>query len=348
MCNQEKKRNFALELNSSTNISSNYNKTMKAIEEFKPTDRFYRIIECDYRLMQVVARFNITMGFADKTVSEVCHMHNVDVHTFLAVVNQVVYDLNGSTKKMSIDLVNMGSLLDYLKRTHAYLMDHQLPLMRKTLFTAMDCSLQNEVAFLLVKYFDMYVAEVQAHVAQEEQEVFAYAENLMSGSFVEEEKQVTHRHNSDFVAKLHELIQMFLQYYPQEGINEELNDVVYNLYRIEEDIRIHCQIEDEMLLPLVRKLERRRMSQHHQIDGGNNATSTDNASKMLSDREQAIAVCVAKGLSNKEIADQLNISFNTVTTHRRNIARKLNIHSSAGIAIFCVVNKLVKLEEIKL
>jgi regulator of cell morphogenesis and NO signaling len=322
-----------------------------ATEEFKPTDRFYRIIECDYRLMQVVARFNITMGFGDKTVSEVCHMHNVDVHTFLAVINQVVYDLAASSKKVSLDLVNMGALLDYLKRTHAYLVDHQLPRMRKTLFTAMDCSLQNEVAFLLVKYFDMYVAEVQAHVAQEEQEVFAYAESLMEGSLSPDpllEGKGSHKHNADFVAKLHELIQMFLQYYPQEGINEELNDVVYNLYRIEEDIRIHCKLEDEMLLPLVRKLERRRMSQHQHMDGGNKVATSDNASKMLSDREQAIAVCVAKGLSNKEIADQLNISFNTVTTHRRNIARKLNIHSSAGIAIFCVVNKLVKLEEIKL
>lgn len=320
-----------------------------ATEEFKPTDKFYQIMECDYRLMQVVARFNITMGFADKTVSEVCHMHDVDVHTFLAVVNQVFYDLNASPKKVSLDLVNMGSLLDYLKRTHTYLMDHQLPRMRKTLFTAMDCSLQNEVAFLLVKYFDMYVAEVQSHVAQEEQEVFAYAESLMSGSYVEEEKQVTHRHNSDFVAKLHELIQMFLQYYPQEGINEELNDVVYNLYRIEEDIRIHCQIEDEMLLPLVRKLERKRMSQRApMVHVGAANTSSTTVANLLSDREQAIAVCVAKGLSNKEIADHLNISFNTVTTHRRNIARKLNIHSSAGIAIFCVVNKLVKLEEIKL
>ena len=319
--------------------------------EFKPSDRFYWIIECDYRLMQVVARFNITMGFGDKTVSEVCHMHNVDVHTFLAVVNQVVYDLTASSKKVSLDLVNVGSLLDYLKRTHTYLMDHQLPRMRKTLFTAMDCSLQNEVAFLLVKYFDMYVAEVQAHVAQEEREVFAYAEGLMEGSLSPDpspEGKGSHKHNADFVAKLHELIQMFLQYYPQEGINEELNDVVYNLYRIEEDIRIHCKLEDEMLLPLVRKLERKRMSQHSIMPAGAANTSATTGANLLSDREQAIAVCVAIGLSNKEIADQLNISFNTVTTHRRNIARKLNIHSSAGIAIFCVVNKLVKLEEIKL
>ena len=318
--------------------------------EFKPTDRFYRIIERDYRLMQVVARFGIAMGYGEQTVSEVCHLHGVDVHTFLAVVNQVEGYLSESPTTVSLELVDVSALVEYLKRTHAYLLEHQLPRMRQTLFAAMDCSLQNEVAFLLVKYFDLYVAEVQAHVAHEEQEVFAYAEGLMQGSLTPDPSPEGKgsKHNADFVAKLHELIQMFLQYYPQEGVNEALNDVVYNLYRIEEDIRIHCRIEDEMLLPLVRKLERRRMSQRPAMsDGAANMSATTGAN-LLSDREQAVAVCVAKGLANKEIADELGISFNTVTTHRRNIARKLNIHSPAGIAIFCVVNKLVKLEEIKL
>ena len=329
--------------------------------EFRPSDRFYRIIECDYRLMQVVARFGIVMGYGEQTVSEVCHLHGVDVHTFLAVVNQVVGYLSESERTVSLDLVDVGALVDYLKRTHAYLLEHQLPRMRQTLFGAMDCSLQNEVAFLLVKYFDLYVAEVQAHVAHEEQEVFAYAEGLMDGRQPLPTPPLKGReqggsskgwepekHNAGFVAKLHELIQMFLQYYPQEGVNEALNDVVYNLYRIEEDIRIHCRIEDEMLLPLVRKLERRRIIQRQRGIGTHVVMPVEQESKTLSEREQAVAVCVAKGLANKEIADELGISFNTVTTHRRNIARKLNIHSSAGIAIFCVVNKLVKLEEIKL
>jgi regulator of cell morphogenesis and NO signaling len=55
---------------------------------------------------------------------------------------------------------------------------------------------------------------------------------------------------------------------------------------------------------------------------------------------------VAKGMANKEIADHLCISVNTVTTHRRNIARKLSIHSSAGVTIYAIVNKLVTLDEV--
>jgi DNA-binding NarL/FixJ family response regulator len=70
--------------------------------------------------------------------------------------------------------------------------------------------------------------------------------------------------------------------------------------------------------------------------------------ELLSEREKEIVICVAKGLSNKEIADTLFLSVNTVTTHRRNIAKKLRIHSPAGITIYAIVNKLITLEEVNI
>ena len=53
-------------------------------------------------------------------------------------------------------------------------------------------------------------------------------------------------------------------------------------------------------------------------------------------------------MTNKEIADHLFISINTVLTHRKNISRKLNIHSIAGLTIYAIVNKLVNLEDVKI
>ena len=68
---------------------------------------------------------------------------------------------------------------------------------------------------------------------------------------------------------------------------------------------------------------------------------------VLSPREKEIITCVVKGLTNKEIAHELFLSTHTVISHRRNIARKLEIHSTAGLTIYAIVNKLVELEEIK-
>ena len=69
---------------------------------------------------------------------------------------------------------------------------------------------------------------------------------------------------------------------------------------------------------------------------------------MLSEREKEIVHCVAMGMTNKEIADTLCLSINTVTTHRRNITGKLQIHTPNGLTIYALVNKLVELNEIKM
>lgn len=73
----------------------------------------------------------------------------------------------------------------------------------------------------------------------------------------------------------------------------------------------------------------------------------DNEQETLSQREKEIITCVVKGMTNKIIADKLFLSIHTVITHRRNIARKLQIHSPAGLTIYAIVNKLVELQDIK-
>ena len=72
----------------------------------------------------------------------------------------------------------------------------------------------------------------------------------------------------------------------------------------------------------------------------------DSESESLSQREREIIILVVKGLTNKEIADKLCLSIHTVITHRKNIARKLQIHSPAGLTIYAIVNKLVELKDI--
>ncbi len=78
-----------------------------------------------------------------------------------------------------------------------------------------------------------------------------------------------------------------------------------------------------------------------------NEDEQQNQKKELSGREKEIIVCVVKGLTNKQIAETLYISTHTVIAHRRNIASKLQIHSTAGLTIFAIVNKLVDLSDIE-
>lgn len=80
-----------------------------------------------------------------------------------------------------------------------------------------------------------------------------------------------------------------------------------------------------------------------------NSPLTENAEEQntLSVREKEIITCVVRGLTNKEIAQSLFLSTHTVISHRRNIARKLEIHSTAGLTIYAIMNKLIELDDIK-
>ncbi|VBB48448.1 conserved hypothetical protein [uncultured Paludibacter sp.] len=76
-------------------------------------------------------------------------------------------------------------------------------------------------------------------------------------------------------------------------------------------------------------------------DDSNTVNTTE---KLLSEREIEVLKQLALGLSNKEIADKLNISINTVITHRKNISQKTGIKSASGLTIYAVVNKHITLE----
>ncbi|MDR2680156.1 MAG: response regulator transcription factor [Tannerella sp.] len=68
----------------------------------------------------------------------------------------------------------------------------------------------------------------------------------------------------------------------------------------------------------------------------------DDNSYELTKRETDVLVLVAKGLMSKEIAEKLNISIHTVISHRKNITRKTNIKSVAGLAMYALMNNLIE------
>ena len=67
--------------------------------------------------------------------------------------------------------------------------------------------------------------------------------------------------------------------------------------------------------------------------------------KELSTREIDVLQLVAKGITNKEIADKLNISLNTVLTHRKNITTKLGIKTVSGLTFYAIMNGFLSGDE---
>lgn len=67
----------------------------------------------------------------------------------------------------------------------------------------------------------------------------------------------------------------------------------------------------------------------------------------LSERETEILAAVAKGLTNKEIADMHNISIHTVISHRKNITRKTGIKTVSGLTVYALLNNLIEQSDVE-
>lgn len=295
-------------------------------------------------LILVMGRFDISLGFGDKTVREVCRTHHVDEKTFLAVVNYV------AGRDYRFEDVSLPSLIRYLKQSHEYFLDFNLPNIRRKLIEAVDCSDGNDIAMLIIRFYDEYVQAVRKHMEYENEVVFSYVEQLSQGhlkrNYTISEFASKHAPIGD---KLKELKDVIIRCYPEKN-NYLLNAALLEIISCEQDLTSHCQIEDKLFVPAVKLIEqqlRKKGDTVYTDKADSDVPDRKDKLEALSDREKDIIACVTKGMSNKEIAEELYLSVHTVTTHRRNISNKLQIHTTAGLTIYAIANKLVDIEDIQ-
>ena len=230
---------------------------MDNLQKYKPTDKMIDLISDDYSLLQVMSRFGLSLGFGDKTVREVCEMNRVDCHTFLAVVNFVAEGfarLDSDNNELSIP-----ALVDYLRQAHIYFLDFCLPSIQRKLVEAIDCS-QDEVAFLILKFFDEYMREVRRHMDYEEKTVFKYVDALLQGKAPKNYRISTFSEHHEQVGEtLTELKNLLIKYCPAKANVNLLNAALFDIYECEAGLESHCKVEEYMFVPAILNLERRVM-----------------------------------------------------------------------------------------
>ena len=319
---------------------------------YTPIDKMSDIICDNYSLLQVMSRFGLPLGFGDYSVEEVCKSSQVDCNTFLAVANFI--NKGHSRSSLPQTDISVETLMIYLKNAHHYFLDFQLPTIRRKLLEAIDCSTDNEITFLILKFFDVYVQEVRNHMNYEDQYVFTYVDNLLKGQRVENyniKMFVIHHDHID--EKLTELKNSIIKYYPDNKKAYMMNAVLFDIFNCEKDLVSHNAVEDHLFVPAVLQLEeevKKNLDNHNtsnKVQETTEKAESQSTQDDLSQREKEIICCVVKGMSNKEIAENLFISVHTVITHRRNIARKLQIHSPTLLTVYAIVNKLVDISEVK-
>ena len=320
---------------------------MKNQKMYEADDKMISLIRDNYDLLQSLGSFGINLGFGDKTVRETCEDNNVDTYTFLAVVN---YTINGYGEFEDDTQLSVPTLLQYLEACHAYFLEFQLPYIRRELSESLDEN--DSLGRLILRFYDEYAHEIKRHMQYEQKTLFPYVKSLIDGPPANDYNVETFsKHHGATDKKLRELKLLIIKYLPQDGLhNNQLTATLHDIYENEVWLRQHAEVEDHIFVPAIRRLEQitKQNDVSRNISGMVFGSAQAQNPDALSDREKDVIISLVQGMSNKEIADHLCISINTVITHRRNIARKLQIHSPAGLTIYAIVNGLVDISTVKL
>ncbi|MBD5180190.1 MAG: helix-turn-helix transcriptional regulator [Bacteroidales bacterium] len=310
---------------------------------YRPGNLMKDLISDNSLLLPAISRFDIAFGFGDDTVQQTCKENDVDITTFLCVCNLL------SGYSYDATAISLTSLMGYLERAHSSFLEVTLPKIRHHLIDAINFNVSSEVALLLIRFYDNYVDEVKKHMEYENEVIFRYVQQLLNGEPEENFNiaQYSESHD-DTVEKLNELKNIFIYHYKQKN-NARLSGALLDIIVCERDLLSHFDVESKLFIPLVEKLEKdkKKNGGTQSIDTGSEKDDAISRTiNTLSEREKDIIRCVAQGKVNKEIADELCISVHTVATHRRNISAKLDVHTSAGLTVFAIINHLVDVNEV--
>ena len=262
---------------------------------YHDTDPMSDVISDDYRILQIISRFGIKLGFGDQTVGATCRAAGVDVSTFLTVVNYVKDAAHARISEM-VEQVDIPALIAYLKNSHSYFVDFRLPGIRRKLLEAIDLSSGNRLAMLILRFYDEYAQEVERHMTFENTHVHPYVETLLQGRLPQEsfhsiEEQYDEQH-ANIEKSLSELKSIIVKYYPSDNSASLMGEVLMDIFMTDEDLHSHCHMEDTLFAECIRRLENDVRRQGGQPVEEPVETPQETVGEVLSEREKEIIVQV--------------------------------------------------------
>lgn len=223
------------------------------------------VIHLNYSLLPVITRFNIHLGFGDKSVREVCKDFDVNLDFFIEITNSFIDDDYIPQKDLNSFPVRL--IVDYLHETHSYYLEEKLPELINMISDLSEIFDNPEPILLIKNFFNEYQQELQSHIEREENIVHPYVleiedsfmQNSNNSKLVEKIKTYSindfAKEHDNVEEKLYDLKNIIIKYLPPCKDKALCNRLLTELFRLEKDLNAHAELEDKVLIPKVAIME---------------------------------------------------------------------------------------------
>lgn len=238
------------------------------IEMINADSHMAELIEQDSFILPFIGRFGIKLNFRDKTVEDICREYNIDVNFFICMLNAYTNPLY--LPNLSKCNFKMHDIIEFLHNAHLYFSEVYLNGLGKILEHIFSkstgcCSDNNN---LIQNFFSDYRTEMVSHFETEEKLMFPYISSL---ELAQQSEADYLRHKRDFLTsstgvlndnhnememKISDLKSLIIRYVECKILSTDIYDLVFLAARFEKDMHNHIQIEDRVLLPLARNIEK--------------------------------------------------------------------------------------------
>ena len=233
---------------------------------FSKDIKMAELIHQNFEVLTVLRRFNIDLGFGEKTIEEVCINYNINPDFFLEIVNSFNdedYFSQSKLKKHDVE-----DILFYLKSTHRFYLTKKFPEIEQ-LIHELEFS-ENNIPNkqLLENFFNEYKVEFINHVQREEERIYPYIIELdkvlkagkVSAVFNENMKKYTisdyQQEHEDVEEKLYDLKNIIIKYLPTPLNSDGYSSILVKLFKLENDLNEHSRIEEKVIIPKVKEMEK--------------------------------------------------------------------------------------------
>lgn len=215
-----------------------------------------RIIKENPLILLVLENFGIFHFPKGTTVHQICQKNHLNESLFIQICN--LHNGYYIDHTIEYDISILSEIIQYLHNSHIFYRKEKYP---EILNNIRKLSLEShqEILPIIEKYFEEYFSEVNEHMEYEELTAFPYFRSLITKKNNQNSdfSSLTYQeHHTDIESKLNDLKELFIEHVHFNTPNALRRKILNGLSELEFELKVHSQIEDLILIPLVDRIEK--------------------------------------------------------------------------------------------